>query len=186
MASKHITQETFDAAVLENIEEFEMGPEEAVKEAVEQFESQGKMVRLCPALSGSVRLCSGSLLGSPLLSVALNVQECCPAVAPSRLAWQPWAPFPLHTLPQAGWRPPSTCLDLTQASAGRILQGGLLLIVTSSNKHFLTTSQEIEPPTSMPHLHPCLSSRRQKYMLITHLCKQVSGVMLKPGHGGSG
>lgn len=50
MASKHITQETFDAAVLENIEEFEMEPEEAVREAVEQFESQGKMVRLCPAL----------------------------------------------------------------------------------------------------------------------------------------
>lgn len=41
MASKRITQETFDAAVRENIEEFEMRPEEAVKEAVEQFESQG-------------------------------------------------------------------------------------------------------------------------------------------------
>ncbi|XP_074193921.1 armadillo repeat-containing protein 6 isoform X4 [Rhinolophus sinicus] len=64
--------------------------------------------------------------------MALNVRECCPAVAPSRLAWQPWAPFPLHTLPQAGWRPPSTCLDLTQASAGRILQGG-----SPFNCHFL-------------------------------------------------
>ncbi|XP_077894027.1 armadillo repeat-containing protein 6 isoform X2 [Ictidomys tridecemlineatus] len=41
MTSKRITQETFDAAVQENIEEFEMGPEEAVKEAMEQFESQG-------------------------------------------------------------------------------------------------------------------------------------------------
>ncbi|XP_026633522.1 armadillo repeat-containing protein 6 isoform X2 [Microtus ochrogaster] len=41
MASKRITQETFDAAVRENIEEFEMGAEEAVREAVEQFESQG-------------------------------------------------------------------------------------------------------------------------------------------------
>ncbi|XP_023562950.1 armadillo repeat-containing protein 6 [Octodon degus] len=41
MASRHITQETFDAAVCENMEEFEMGPEEAVKEAVEQFELQG-------------------------------------------------------------------------------------------------------------------------------------------------
>ncbi|XP_006186310.2 armadillo repeat-containing protein 6 isoform X1 [Camelus ferus] len=41
MASKRITQETFDAAVRENIEELEMEPEEAVKEAVEQFESQG-------------------------------------------------------------------------------------------------------------------------------------------------
>lgn len=54
MASKHITQETFDAAVCENIVEFEMGPEEAVKEAMEQFESQGRVVWLdpstCPAL----------------------------------------------------------------------------------------------------------------------------------------
>ncbi|XP_021106681.1 armadillo repeat-containing protein 6 [Heterocephalus glaber] len=41
MASRHITQNTFDAAVQENMEEFEMGPEEAVQEAVEQFESQG-------------------------------------------------------------------------------------------------------------------------------------------------
>lgn len=43
MASKRITQETFDAAVRENIEEFEMGAEEAVREAVEQFESQGRL-----------------------------------------------------------------------------------------------------------------------------------------------
>ncbi|XP_007943567.1 armadillo repeat-containing protein 6 [Orycteropus afer afer] len=41
MASKRISQETFDAAVRENIEEFEMGPDEAVREAMEQFESQG-------------------------------------------------------------------------------------------------------------------------------------------------
>lgn len=41
MASRHITQETFDVAVRENMEEFAMGPEEAVNEAVEQFELQG-------------------------------------------------------------------------------------------------------------------------------------------------
>jgi hypothetical protein len=41
MASRRITQETFDAAVHENMEEFEMSPEEAMREAVEQFESQG-------------------------------------------------------------------------------------------------------------------------------------------------
>ncbi|XP_065729976.1 armadillo repeat-containing protein 6 isoform X3 [Phocoena phocoena] len=55
MASKHITQETFDAAVRENIEEFELGPEEAVKEAVEQFESQGvdlgNIVKMTPKVS---------------------------------------------------------------------------------------------------------------------------------------
>lgn len=41
MGSKHIAQETFDDAVQENIAEFEMDPEEAVREAVQQFESQG-------------------------------------------------------------------------------------------------------------------------------------------------
>lgn len=41
MARRRITQETFDAAVRENMEEFEMDPDEALREAVEQFESQG-------------------------------------------------------------------------------------------------------------------------------------------------
>ncbi|XP_051893822.1 armadillo repeat-containing protein 6 [Pristis pectinata] len=41
MASRRITQETFDNAVQENIIEFEMEPEEALKEAIQQFESQG-------------------------------------------------------------------------------------------------------------------------------------------------
>ncbi|NWZ41257.1 ARMC6 protein, partial [Brachypodius atriceps] len=41
MGSKQIAQETFDDAVQENITEFEMDPEEAVREAVQQFESQG-------------------------------------------------------------------------------------------------------------------------------------------------
>ncbi|XP_075758976.1 armadillo repeat-containing protein 6 [Pelodiscus sinensis] len=41
MASKRITQETFDDVVQENIAEFDMDPEEAVQEAVQQFESQG-------------------------------------------------------------------------------------------------------------------------------------------------
>lgn len=38
--ARHITQETFDAAVLENIELLEMNPEDAVLEAVQQFEAQ--------------------------------------------------------------------------------------------------------------------------------------------------
>lgn len=41
MASRQITQETFDDVVQENIMEFEMDPDEAVKDAVQQFESQG-------------------------------------------------------------------------------------------------------------------------------------------------
>ncbi|XP_028328888.1 armadillo repeat-containing protein 6-like [Gouania willdenowi] len=40
MAKMRITQQTFDAAVKENMKEFEMEPEEALKDAVEQFESQ--------------------------------------------------------------------------------------------------------------------------------------------------
>lgn len=45
MSKRRITQETFDAAVKENMEEFEMDPDEALREAVEQFESQGKCHR---------------------------------------------------------------------------------------------------------------------------------------------
>lgn len=35
-----ITQETYDEVVKENIDEFDMTPEEAIKEAVAQFEAQ--------------------------------------------------------------------------------------------------------------------------------------------------
>jgi len=38
--ARHITQETFDAAILENIDLLEMSPEDAVQEAVQQFEAQ--------------------------------------------------------------------------------------------------------------------------------------------------
>ena len=41
MATKRITQETFDAVVKENMDDFEMDAEEAVADAVQQFESQG-------------------------------------------------------------------------------------------------------------------------------------------------
>ncbi|XP_012730147.2 armadillo repeat-containing protein 6 [Fundulus heteroclitus] len=45
MSKRRITQETFDAVVRENMEEFEMDPDEALREAVEQFESQGVDLR---------------------------------------------------------------------------------------------------------------------------------------------
>ena len=35
-----ISQETFDSVVKENMEEFDMSREDAVKEAIEQFQSQ--------------------------------------------------------------------------------------------------------------------------------------------------
>ncbi|XP_068197129.1 armadillo repeat-containing protein 6 [Antennarius striatus] len=41
MAKHRITQETFDAAVRENMEEFEMDPDEALRDTVQQFEIQG-------------------------------------------------------------------------------------------------------------------------------------------------
>ena len=40
-APKFISQETFDMVVAENVDDFEMDPDEAVADAVEQFESQG-------------------------------------------------------------------------------------------------------------------------------------------------
>lgn len=46
-----ITQETFDAVVKENIDEFGLEKEEAIKEAIAQFESQG--VNLCNIVTSS-------------------------------------------------------------------------------------------------------------------------------------
>jgi len=43
MASRRITQETFDAVVQENIDDFQMDADEALTEAVEQFKSQGNV-----------------------------------------------------------------------------------------------------------------------------------------------
>lgn len=55
MASRRITQETFDAAVRENLEEFGLEPADALQEAVEQFESQGvdlsNIVKKAPTVS---------------------------------------------------------------------------------------------------------------------------------------
>ncbi|XP_061696187.1 armadillo repeat-containing protein 6 [Syngnathoides biaculeatus] len=55
MALRRITQETFDDAVRENIDEFDMDPEEALREAVEQFQSQGVdlscIVKAVPAVA---------------------------------------------------------------------------------------------------------------------------------------
>ncbi len=38
--AKQISQETFDAVVKENIEEFDMEAEEALNDAIQQFEAQ--------------------------------------------------------------------------------------------------------------------------------------------------
>ena len=45
--SVRITQETFDAAVIENIEVLEMSPNEAVAEAIQQFEAQVMILYFC-------------------------------------------------------------------------------------------------------------------------------------------
>ena len=42
--SRIITQQTFDDAVRENIEEFSMSTEDAVQDAIKQFESQVYML----------------------------------------------------------------------------------------------------------------------------------------------
>ena len=41
LTRKRISQETFDDAVRENVEEFDMQPEEAIESAIEEFKSQG-------------------------------------------------------------------------------------------------------------------------------------------------
>ena len=51
-----VSQETFDEAVQENIDTFDMEPEEALKDAISQFESQGvnlsNIVKRAPGASG--------------------------------------------------------------------------------------------------------------------------------------
>ena len=42
--AKQITQSTFDDVVRENISEFDMNPEEAVQDAIQQFESQVSVI----------------------------------------------------------------------------------------------------------------------------------------------
>lgn len=44
--SKQISQKTFDGVVLENILEFDMEAEEAVKDAIQQFESQVRIFNI--------------------------------------------------------------------------------------------------------------------------------------------
>ena len=52
---KRISQETFDAAVQENIEEFEMTKEEALKDAIQQFQSQGVSLQYLDLTGGEGR-----------------------------------------------------------------------------------------------------------------------------------
>ena len=51
-----VSQETFDAAVQENVEEFDMSPEEALADAISQFESQGvnlsNVIKRAPGATG--------------------------------------------------------------------------------------------------------------------------------------
>ncbi|CAL8469870.1 g9412 [Coccomyxa elongata] len=72
VARKYVTQDSFDAAVQENINEFDMTPEEAVKSAVEEFEMQGA------DLSGIIRSAAGGNIDSH--PVALAVQRLTAAV----------------------------------------------------------------------------------------------------------
>lgn len=55
MAKRRITQDTFDSVVRENIDDFDMEESEALKEAIEQFESQGvdlsNIVKAVPKVS---------------------------------------------------------------------------------------------------------------------------------------
>uniref|UniRef100_T1E6H4 Armadillo repeat-containing protein 6 n=3 Tax=Crotalus TaxID=8728 RepID=T1E6H4_CROHD len=72
MAAKWISQETFDDVVQENIVEFAMDPEEALNEAIQQFESQGV------DLSNIVKMVSNpaSENGQEQKHVVLQILDC--------------------------------------------------------------------------------------------------------------
>ncbi|XP_071795017.1 armadillo repeat-containing protein 6-like [Asterias amurensis] len=80
MTAKRITQDTFDAVVKENIEEFEMSPEEALNDAVEQFKSQGvdliNIIKAVPKADGE----NGSSSRHPVLQSLDELNEVLPGV----------------------------------------------------------------------------------------------------------
>ncbi|KAK9915509.1 hypothetical protein WJX75_000068 [Coccomyxa subellipsoidea] len=66
VARKRVTQESFDEAVQENIAEFDMTPDEAVKSAVEEFEMQGA------DLAGIIRTAEGGNIDSHPAALAAH------------------------------------------------------------------------------------------------------------------
>lgn len=83
MACKWISQETFDGVVQENVAEFDMDPEEALIEAIEQFESQG--VDLTNIIK-EVRTQSGESEAAPSHNVLLTLESLRKAVATSSVS----------------------------------------------------------------------------------------------------
>ncbi|EDV26595.1 Armadillo repeat-containing protein 6 [Trichoplax sp. H2] len=77
MATKRITQETFDAVVKENIDDFEMDAEEAVEDAIKQFESQGVNLSniIKQAATASDDQQSGSEARHPILTALQRIQD---------------------------------------------------------------------------------------------------------------
>ncbi|NWS03217.1 ARMC6 protein, partial [Motacilla alba] len=81
MGSRQIAQETFDDAVQENITEFEMEPEEAVREAVQQFEAQGvdlsNIVKAVRPVSENGQRQKHQILLVGAQAAALSLRELC-------------------------------------------------------------------------------------------------------------
>lgn len=76
MATKRITQETFDAVVKENMDDFEMDAQEAVADAVKQFESQGvnlmNIIKQAPQETSDGQQ---SASRHPILFILQNIQD---------------------------------------------------------------------------------------------------------------
>ncbi|RUS76476.1 hypothetical protein EGW08_015760 [Elysia chlorotica] len=74
--AKQISQQTFDEVVQENMSEFDMDAEEAVNDAVQQFESQGVNLSIIvkdPTLYGSGD--SGDLQEHPVIAAIKNISS---------------------------------------------------------------------------------------------------------------
>jgi len=76
--AKQISQKTFDDVVMENISEFEMSAEEAVEDAVQQFESQGINLAIIvkdPGLYTGVGD-NGEVLDHPVVAAVKKLDAC--------------------------------------------------------------------------------------------------------------
>lgn len=82
--AKQITQDTFDDVVRENIQEFEMSPQEALDDAIKQFESQGvnlAMIIKDPSLYGAEGDTSVHPVIKAIESLSLTLDQASPAVS---------------------------------------------------------------------------------------------------------
>lgn len=74
--SVRISQETFHGAVVENMKEFDMGKEEALADAIEQFKQQGVDLSNLDVSGGAITEDGTIVVRHPILACFIELQYC--------------------------------------------------------------------------------------------------------------